>query len=182
MRQNVRKNRETGGGGRGASNQLRGREVPGFIQAHPVEAGIESRIPGPATGIETSHVRGRMNGKFTQRIKWIINFNSVALNEHQPSDSRQRWPADTIARMRVTYFPHEFTERSTPSLSFTLQPSTMTMLWLGPFQWLQPLLREYVDPWLDCGREFGNPLFFRFSSKVPILIHSAATAIFPYPA
>ena len=54
----------------------------------------------------------------------------------------------------------------------------MTMLGLGPFQWLQPLLREYLDPWLD---RYGRELGIRFSSKVPILIHSAATGIFPCP-
>ena len=144
MRQNVRKNRETGGGGRGASNQLRGREVSGFIQIHPVEAGIESRIPGSATGIETSHVRGRMNGKFSQRIEWIT---APARGYDRPDESH-------------LLSPRVHGKINSLSLSFTLQPSTMTMLGLGLFQWLQPLLRVYVDPWLDCGREFGNPLFF----------------------
>ena len=70
--------KEPGDGGRRARSEqpVWGRELSGFMQIHPVKVGIDSRIPGPATGIETSHVRGRMNGKFTQRIEWIINLVS----------------------------------------------------------------------------------------------------------
>ena len=69
---------------------------------------------------------------------------------------------------------------TTLSLSLTLRHSTTTMLRLGSFRWLQPLLREYVDPWLNCGREFGNSRSFSFLLSflfLFILLPQASTLI-----
>ena len=61
-----------GEAGEGRTASYGGERFQDLYRSTPVEAGIESRIPGLATRTETNHVGGRMNGKFAQRTKSII--------------------------------------------------------------------------------------------------------------